>query len=37
MDKLYQSISLAHKEFIKNQHNFFVATAPLSVDGRVNL
>ena len=30
-------MSVAHKEFIKEQHIFFVATAPLSPSGRVNL
>ncbi|GHB64982.1 pyridoxamine 5'-phosphate oxidase family protein [Persicitalea jodogahamensis] len=37
MGKFYKSIQPAHKEFIENQHIFFVATAPLSGDGRVNL
>ena len=37
MGKFTNSISAAHKEFIKEQHIFFVATAPLSGDGRVNL
>ena len=37
MGKLHQSITPAHKEFIENQHIFFVATAPLSEEGRVNL
>ncbi|MEO8111490.1 MAG: pyridoxamine 5'-phosphate oxidase family protein [Ginsengibacter sp.] len=37
MGKLHQSITLAHKEFIQIQHIFFVATAPLSEEGRVNL
>ncbi len=37
MGKLHDSIKLAHKEFIEKQHLFFVATAPLSADGRVNL
>ena len=37
MGKFSDSIKPAHKEFIKNQHIFFVATAPLSADGRVNL
>jgi hypothetical protein len=37
MGKLYSSIKPAHKEFIEKQRLFFVATAPLSVDGRVNL
>lgn len=37
MGKLHQSITPAQKEFIENQHIFFVATAPLSEEGRVNL
>jgi hypothetical protein len=37
MGKFSNSISTAHKEFIDDQHIFFVATAPLSGDGRVNL
>ena len=37
MGKLHDSIKPAHKEFIEKQHIFFVATAPLSSDGRVNL
>ena len=37
MGKLHHSISPAHKEFIKKQHIFFVATAPLSAEGRINL
>jgi len=37
MGKFSGSIQNAHKEFIKEQHIFFVATAPLSADGRVNL
>lgn len=37
MGKLHESIKPAHKEFIENQHMFFVATAPLSANGRVNL
>jgi hypothetical protein len=37
MGKLYDSISPAHKEFMEKQHIFFVATAPLSADGRINL
>lgn len=37
MGKLHDSIKAAHKEFIENQHIFFVSTAPLSADGRVNL
>ncbi len=37
MGKFHDSIKPAHQEFIKNQHIFFVSTAPLSKDGRVNL
>jgi hypothetical protein len=37
MGKLHESIKPAHREFIEKQHMFFVATAPLSADGRVNL
>lgn len=37
MGKFSNSITTAHKDFIKDQHIFFVATAPLSGEGRVNL
>jgi len=37
MGKLHDAIKPAHKEFIEKQHIFFVSTAPLSPDGRVNL
>lgn len=37
MGKLHNSIKPAHQAFIKNQHIFFIATSPLSKDGRVNL
>jgi hypothetical protein len=37
MGKFYDSIEPAHKKFIEKQHIFFVATAPLSAGGRVNL
>jgi hypothetical protein len=37
MGKLHDSIKPAHREFIEKQHIFFVSTAPLSTDGRVNL
>jgi hypothetical protein len=37
MGKLHDSIKPAHKDFIAQQHIFFVATAPLSADGHVNL
>ena len=37
MGKLHHSIKPPHEEFIEKQHIFFVSTAPLSGDGRVNL
>jgi hypothetical protein len=37
MGKFHDSIKPAHKEFIEKQHIFFVATAPLSPAGRINL
>jgi hypothetical protein len=37
MGKLHDAIKPAHKEFIEKQHIFFVATAPLSANGRINL
>ena len=37
MGKFHQQISDDHKAFIEKQHIFFVATAPLSGDGHVNL
>jgi len=37
MGKLHPSIQPAHQEFIKKQHLFFVSTAPLSANGRINL
>jgi hypothetical protein len=37
MGKLHESIKPAHKEFIETQHIFFVATAPLSASGHINL
>ena len=37
MGNLHQSIKPAHREFIEQQHIFFVSTAPLSRDGRINL
>ncbi len=37
MGKFYDSIQPAHRAFIEKQHLFFVATAPLSAAGRVNL
>ena len=37
MGKFHSSIKAAHRAFMEKQHLFFVATAPLSGDGRVNL
>lgn len=37
MGKFHDSIKPAHQEFIERQHIFFVATAPLSAGGRINL
>jgi len=37
MGKFHESIKPAHKIFIAEQHIFFVATSPLSAEGRVNL
>jgi Pyridoxamine 5'-phosphate oxidase len=37
MGKLYEAIQPVLAEFIGAQHMFFVATAPLEADGRVNL
>jgi hypothetical protein len=37
MGKFHDCIKPAHKEFIEAQHIFFVATAPLSAGGKVNL
>jgi len=37
MGKFSDAIAPAHIKFIERQHLFFVATAPLSGDGRVNL
>ena len=37
MGKFHDSIKPAHKEFIEKQHIFFVATSPLSANGRINL
>ncbi|HRE46896.1 MAG TPA: pyridoxamine 5'-phosphate oxidase family protein [Aggregatilineales bacterium] len=37
MGKFYESISETLQEFIEAQHMFFVASAPLSPDGHVNL
>jgi hypothetical protein len=37
MGKFSEKISAAHQEFIKKQHMFFVGTAPLSTEGRINV
>lgn len=37
MGKFFTSIQPAHKAFIEKQKMFFVATAPLSADGHINL
>ncbi len=37
MGKFYTAISKAHQDFIENQHLFFVATAPLSEIGHINV
>src|SRR5471030_1447108 len=37
MGKFYNEILAQHKEFMEKQHMFFVASAPLSTDGHVNL
>jgi hypothetical protein len=37
MAKFFDSITPDHLEFIGKQHMFFVATAPLGADGRVNM
>ncbi len=37
MGKFYNSIQPAHQAFIERQHIFFVSTAPLSEEGRINL
>jgi len=37
MAKFYNEISAHHKEFIDKQSMFFVASAPLSAEGHVNL
>ena len=37
MGKFHEAIKPAHREFIEQQHIFFVGTAPLSADGRVNV
>lgn len=37
MGKFHETIQSSHQAFISKQHLFFVATAPLNNDGRVNL
>lgn len=37
MGKTYDSLTPVHQEWIAEQHLFFVATAPLSADGHVNM
>jgi Pyridoxamine 5'-phosphate oxidase len=37
MGKFHDNIAPQHKTFIERQHLFFVATAPLSAEGRINL
>jgi hypothetical protein len=37
MGKLFDAIQPAHREFMAQQHLFFVATAPLEASGHVNL
>ncbi|HMH34944.1 MAG TPA: pyridoxamine 5'-phosphate oxidase family protein [Puia sp.] len=37
MGKFSENISDEHRDFINGQHIFFVATAPLSAEGHVNL
>lgn len=37
MGKFYATIGPAHRDFISKQHLFFVATAPLSPAGKINL
>lgn len=37
MGKFHPAILPAHRDFIKKQHMFFVCTAPLSADGRINI
>ncbi|MEP6583469.1 MAG: pyridoxamine 5'-phosphate oxidase family protein [Ginsengibacter sp.] len=37
MGKFNESITAAHADFVEKQHIFFVATAPLSAQGRINL
>lgn len=37
MGKFHEAIKPPHRDFIERQHIFFVATAPLSAEGRINL
>lgn len=37
MGKTYDALTDVHREWIAEQHLFFVATAPLSADGHVNM
>jgi hypothetical protein len=37
MGKFYDTIQPQHRDFIEKQHLFFIATAPLSTAGHVNL
>ncbi len=37
MGKFSEKISTAHQEFISKQHLFFVGTAPISAQGRINV
>jgi hypothetical protein len=37
MGKFYDAIGPAHRAFIEKQHIFFVSTAPLNPNGRINL
>jgi Pyridoxamine 5'-phosphate oxidase len=37
MGKFYEAILPAHQAFIEKQHMFFVCTAPLAADGRINI
>lgn len=37
MGKFHDRLAPAHRDFIRRQHIFFVATAPLSAQGHINL
>lgn len=37
MGKFHECIQPAHQDFIRQQHIFFVSTAPLAAEGRINL